>query len=161
MARGPGSSPARSNSKKARPGPGRNNLARAQPYSNVRDEAQTRVDQNLTNLYIQVYKKYSKKSDWNFKYLMLLEIVITFGKILISKINAIPRLFPVLSFAWLALSQWQQGGGISTQWRCRSSLHEGRLGRVLQWVIYTEVRQRHGRAEDGRPTWPSFVYCSG
>ena len=64
-----------------------------------------------------------------------------------SKMNSIPRPFLVLSFACLALSQWRWAGGISQRgptW----------LG-MLQWVIYTEVRQW---VEDGRPTWPSSPY---
>ncbi len=57
----------------------------------------------------------------------------------------------------------------SSRRRCRSSLRSIRTGGptwpgILQWVIYTEVRQRHGRAEDGRPTWPSLlrvIYTEG
>ncbi len=66
---------------------------------------------------------------------------------LISKMNAIPRLFPVLSFAWLALSQWRQAavrsagkdGTASVLRLCCSGCCA-----MCMWVIYTEVRQRKG-----------------
>ena len=51
--------------------------------------------------------------------------------------NAIPRPFPVLSYTCLALSKWRQAGPSSRQ---RGPTWPG----ILQWVIYTEVRQRKG-----------------